>query len=163
MRHVGVDNTGWRRGSRTATQKQWVTKLARRVRRLKQLTAWSTKARTLWNTNVGRTLGYGISGHGVAPSVAKLMRARTAGVSNCLPGSYCKAIKVVVHELRDPGSAIPCQTIKDSIGLWRGMTRGQRHEARVAWHRTKRRLDKLGHPEQQRVARWLQPSRLCVM
>ena len=52
MRDLGVDNAGERKGRKTATQKQRVANMARRARRLKKLTASSTKARTLRNSNV---------------------------------------------------------------------------------------------------------------
>ena len=52
-----VDNVGRRKGRRTATQKQRVANMARRARRQKLLTAWNTKARTLWSTPVWPTVG----------------------------------------------------------------------------------------------------------
>ena len=61
-------------------------------------------------------------------------------------GICCTTINSVLHELNDPGIVIPCQTVNNWIARWLSMSKGQRHEPRVAWHRARRRLDKLEHP-----------------
>ena len=111
------------------------------------LAAWNTMARAQEHQRVvHRGTWYGNSGHGGAPSVTNGMRARKSEISNCPPGSCLATVTAVVHEHRDPGIVMTCQTVKDWIGLWVSMTRSQRLEARVALHRAQRRLDKLKHP-----------------
>ena len=129
---------------RTSTQKQRIANRPEELRGCRGSRCGTHKARTLWNTNVWPTVGYGISGRGVSPTVVRTLRATLAEASNGPPGSCCTTNNAVVHELKDPGVAIPCQTVKDWIGLWLSTT--QRQRARVVWHRARRRLGKLKHP-----------------
>ena len=140
VRDWGVDNVGRRKGGRTATQKQRVANMARRARRQKLLTAWNTKARTLWNTPVWPTAGARHLRPGAGAKRDERHARKDGG-----PGGCCTMIDAVVHELTDGGIAIPFHTIKAWIRL--SSTREQRCEAGVAWHRAKRRLDTLQNLE----------------
>ena len=67
------------------------------------------------------------------------MRARTAGLSNCLPGTCRTTINAMVDELRGHKH---CETMPDHQGLDWALAK---HEARVARHIAEGRLDKLKH------------------
>ena len=57
VRDLGANNAEERKGRRTATQKQRVSKMARRARRRKKLAAWNANTTALQNTHNWPTSG----------------------------------------------------------------------------------------------------------